>query len=87
MFYKKYVLKNFTKFIGKRLRPAVLLKEAVTLVLSGKFCEFFENNYFIKHSHSIFLGRFSLQFVQKILVPPFCPTPSSFGSFVFPPFY
>ena len=43
VYYKKGVLRNFTKFLRKHLcqslRPATLLKETQAQVLSCEFCE------------------------------------------------
>ena len=39
------VLKNFTKFTGKRLRQP----DTVTQVLSSEFCKFFKNTFFTEH--------------------------------------
>ena len=62
VFYKKGVVKNFTKFAEKHrfqnlffnkvasLRPSTLLKkEALAQVFSCEFCEIFKKIFFAKH--------------------------------------
>ena len=52
MFYKKSVLKNVAKFIGKHLCQShffkVFIKEE-TQVFSCEFCEIFKNTFFTEH--------------------------------------
>ena len=55
MFYKKGVLRNFTKFTGKHLYlfliklPATLLKKTLAQVFSCEFCGIFKNTFFTEH--------------------------------------
>ena len=50
MFYKKSVLKDFTKFTGKHLcRGLFVNKETLAQVFSSKFCEIFKNIIFTEH--------------------------------------
>ena len=43
------VLRNFDKFIGKRLCQNLFLKETLALVLSCEFCEISKNTFLTKH--------------------------------------
>ena len=61
VFYKKGVLKNFTKFTGKHLYQSLFLiklqasdlqlygKETLAQVFSCEFCEIFKNTFFTGH--------------------------------------
>ena len=47
---KKSVLRNFTKFIGKRLYQSLFFKkETLALVFSCEFCEISKNSFFTEH--------------------------------------
>ena len=67
MFYKKFVHRNLTKFIGKHLqwslfinkfpcpRPAtsIIKTETPTQAFSCVFCETFKNAYFVEHLQTV----------------------------------
>ena len=48
VFCKKGVLENFRKFTGKHLWSLFFKKEALALLFSGEFCEFFKNIFFYR---------------------------------------
>ena len=49
MFYKRGVLRNFTKFTGKYLCQSLFLKETLAQVFSSEFCEISKNTFFAEH--------------------------------------
>ena len=76
MFYKRGVLRNFTKFTGKHLRQRLFLiklqKESLAQVFSCEFCEIFKNTFFyrthlrwlvLKHVFPALIGSFFTIFI------------------------
>ena len=66
MFYKKGVLKNFAKFIGKQLWQSLLFnnfikKEALAQAFSCEFCEIFKNTFFTDHLWATASNNFKLE--------------------------
>ena len=75
MFFKIGVLKNFVIFTGKHLRwslfcikqqafrPATLMKQTPSQVVSCEYYEIFKNKFFIEHLQWLLLNQIGVRFL------------------------